>query len=87
MLNKKYLIDFKAFIEYSNEMDDIYKDTEEYNRNKKQKKLIVFDDMIAGVLSNEKLKPIVTEIFIRDRKLNYFSCFYHTILFCCFEKY
>ena len=51
-------------------MDDIYKDIEEYNPNKKRKILIVFDDMIADILSNKKLKPIVTELFIRSRKLN-----------------
>ena len=42
----KYLNDSKAFIEYSNDMDDIYKNIEEYNPNKKQKILIVFDDMV-----------------------------------------
>ena len=51
-------------------MNDIYKSVEEYNPNKEQKILIVFDDMIADMLSNKKLNPIVTELFIRDRKLN-----------------
>ena len=51
-------------------MDDIYKNIEEYNPIKKQKILIVFDDMIAELLSNKKLNPIVTELFIRGRKLN-----------------
>ena len=51
-------------------MDDIYKNIEEHNPNKKRKTLIVFDDMIADVLSNNKLNPIVTELFIIDRKLN-----------------
>ena len=46
----KYLNYFKAFIEYSNDMDDIYKNTEEYNPNKKRNILIVFDDMIADCL-------------------------------------
>ena len=50
-------------------MDDIYKNIEEYNRNKKCKILIVFDNMIADMLSNKKLNPIVTELFIKDRKL------------------
>ena len=50
-------------------MDDIYKNIEEYNPNKKRKILIVFDDMIADMLSNKKLNPIVTELFIRGRKL------------------
>ena len=51
-------------------MDDIYKNIEEYNSNKKRKILMVFDDMIADMLSNKKLNPIVTELFIRGRKLN-----------------
>ena len=46
--------DCKAFIEYSNDMDDIYKNIEEYNPSKKRKILIVFDDMIADMLSNKK---------------------------------
>ena len=51
-------------------MDDIYKNISEYNPNKKRKKLIVFDDMIGDMLSNKKFNPIVTEQFIRRRKLN-----------------
>ena len=51
----KYLNDSKAFIEYSNDMDDIYKNIEEYNPNKKRKILIVFDDMIADMLSNKNV--------------------------------
>ena len=60
----------KAFIEYSNDMDDVSRNIEEYNPNKKQKILIVFDDIIADMLSNKKLNPILTEIFITERKLN-----------------
>ena len=59
----------KAFIEYSNDMH-IYKNIEEYNPNKKRQILIVFDDMIADMLSNEKFNPVVTELFVRGRKLN-----------------
>ena len=62
--------DSKAFIEFSSEMDDIYKNIEEYNPNKRGKILIVFDDMIADMLSNKKLNPKVTELLIRGRKLN-----------------
>ena len=62
--------DSEAFIEYSNDMDNIYKNIEEYNPNKKYKILIVFDDMIAGMVSNKKLNPIVSELFIRGGKLN-----------------
>ena len=51
-------------------MDDIYKNIEEYNPNKKRELLIVSDDIIADMLSNKKLNPIVAELFIRDRKLN-----------------
>ena len=46
-------------------MDDIYKNIEEYYPTKKRKILIVFDDMIADMLSNGKFNPIVTELFIR----------------------
>ena len=51
-------------------MDDIYKNIEEYNPNKKRKVLIIFDDIIADMLRNKKLYPIVTELFVRRRKLN-----------------
>ena len=66
----KHFNDSKAFIEYSNDADDIYKKNEEYNPNKKRKILVVFDDMIAHILSNEKSNPVVTELSIRERKLN-----------------
>ena len=64
----------KAFIEYSNDMDDVYKNIEEYNPNKKRKILIVFDDMIADMACNKKLNPIVTQLVIRGRKLNILFC-------------
>ena len=50
-------------------MDDIYKSIEEYNPNKQQKISIVFDDIIANMISNKKLNPKVTELIIRGRKL------------------
>ena len=56
----KYFNDSKCFIEYSNNMDDIYKNIEENNPNKKRKILVVFSDMIANKLSNEKFNPIIT---------------------------
>ena len=61
--------DPKAFIEYSNDMRDVYKDIDEYNPDKENKILIDFDDMIADMIHNKKLNSIVTE-FIRGRKLN-----------------
>ena len=51
-------------------MDDIYKNIEDYNPNKKQNLLIAFHDMTSDILSNSKLNPIVTELFIRGRKSN-----------------
>ena len=51
-------------------MDDIYKNIQEYNPNKKRKILIIFDDMIADMLSNKKLNLIVTEMFIWGRKFS-----------------
>ena len=60
----------KAFIEYSNYMRDVYKNIDEYNLDKDNKNLIVFDDMIADVINNKKLNSIATELFIRGRKLN-----------------
>ena len=59
----KHFNDPKAFIEYSNDMRDIYKNIDSYNLNKENKILIVFDDMIADMISNKKLKSIVTELF------------------------
>ena len=72
----EHLNDYKAFIEYSNDMDHIYENIEEYNPKKKCKILTFFDDMIADkTLSNKKLNPIVTESFITSRKLNIFLIF------------
>ena len=62
--------DPKAFMEYSNDMQDVYKNIEDYNPIKKRKVLIIFDDMIADMISYNKLNPTVTELFIRGRKLN-----------------
>ena len=57
-------------MEYSNDMEDIYKNIENYNPGKKRKMLIVFDDMIADMINNKELNPVVIELFIRGRKLN-----------------
>ena len=62
--------DLKAFIEYSNDMQDLYEKINEYNPGKKCKILIAFDDMIADVINNKKLNSVVSEQFIRRRKLN-----------------
>ena len=49
-------------------MQDIYKNIDEYNIDKERKILIVFDDMIADMISNKKLNSVVTELFMRGRK-------------------
>ena len=51
-------------------MQGVYKNTEEYNLGKKREVLMVFHDMIVDMRNNEKLNPVVIELFIRDRKLN-----------------
>ena len=62
--------DPKAFINYSNDMRNVYKNTNYYNPNKENKILIVFDDMTAVMINNKKPNSIVTELFIRGWKLN-----------------
>ena len=62
--------DRKAFIEYSDDMQDVYKNIGEYNIWKKRKISIVFDDVIADMIINKKINPVVIEFFIRSRKLN-----------------
>ena len=52
-------------MEYPNNMDNIYKNIEEYNPNQKYKILIIFDDMVADMISNKKLNSLVSELFIR----------------------
>ena len=66
----KYFNNPKAFIEYSNDMYDIYKNINDYNLDKENKILTVFDNMIADMINNKKQNSIVTELFIRDRTLN-----------------
>ena len=66
----KHFNDPKAFIEYSNDMHDVYKNISDYNPDKENKILIVFDDIIADMINNKKLNSIITELFIRSRKLN-----------------
>ena len=62
--------DSKAFIVYSNNMQDVFKNIEECNIGKERQILIVFDDMIADLINNKKLNSVVTELFISGRKLN-----------------
>ena len=65
-----YFKDFKAFIEYSNDMCNVYKNINHYNPDKENNILIVFHDMIADMIQNKKLNSTVTELFIKGRKPN-----------------
>ena len=84
LINKREFVgvnhfnDPKAFIEYSNDICNFYKNTNCYSPDKGNKILIAFDYMIANIIQNKKLNSIVTELFIRGRK--YFSCFYYSII-------
>ena len=60
----------KEFIYYSQTIDDVYENLEDYNPTKKRRVLIVFDDMIADMKSNKKLSHIAAELFLRGRKFN-----------------
>ena len=66
----KNLNDPKAFIEYSDDMDDVLDDINNYNKNRDKKVLIVFDDMIADIEYNKNFKRIIKELFYRARKIN-----------------
>ena len=54
----------------TNDMQDVYKNIDEYNLDKERKILIVFDDIIADMINNKKLNSTVSELFIKDKKLN-----------------
>ena len=60
----KHFNDSTAFIEYSNDMDDIFTNIDDYNKKRKRKVLIVFDDMIADIMSSKKFKAIIKEFLL-----------------------
>ena len=62
--------DSNAFNEYSNSMEDILSNIEDYNKKRKRKVLVIFDDMISHVMSDKKAQQILKDLFIRCRKLN-----------------
>ena len=66
----KHVNNPNAFIECSNTMDDVYENIDDDNPIRKRKKLIVFDDMIADIMTNRRFQAIIKELFIRCRKLN-----------------
>ena len=66
----KHLNDPTAFIEYSDNMNDVYADISNYNKKRENKVLIVFDDMIADIEYNKSFKKMIKELFYRGRKIN-----------------
>ena len=76
LINKREQVGIKnlknphAFIEYSNDMNDVLENINNYNKSRDKKVLIIFDDMIADIMRCEKFNAIVKELFIRCRKLN-----------------
>ena len=61
----KNYADPNAFIEYSNTMDDVFSNIDDYNPERKRRILIVFDDIIADIMTNKKFQSIIRESFIR----------------------
>ena len=66
----KNLNDPQAFIEYSDDMNDVLDDINNYDKNRDKKVLIVFDDMIADIEYSKNFKRIIKELFYRARKIN-----------------
>ena len=66
----KNLNDPHAFIGYSDDMNDVLNDINNYNKNRDKKVLIVFDDMVADIEYNKNFKRIIKELFYRARKIN-----------------
>ena len=66
----KHLNDSKSFIECSNAMNGVYVNIDNYNPSRNRKILIVFDDMIADIMTNKKFQSVIKELFIRCRKIN-----------------
>ena len=66
-------------------MDDVYENINDYNSRRKRKILIVYDDMIAGIMKNKKFQATIKELFIRCRKLNISLVLSHSLIFL-FQK-
>ena len=79
----KHLNNLKAFIEHSNTIDDIYNNIDYYNPTRKRKILIVFNDMIADIMTHKKSSATIKELFITCGKLNMYLVYYHAVLFFC----
>ena len=82
----KHLNDPNAFIECSNTMDNVFDNIDGYNPNRKRKILIVFDDMIADIMTNKKFQAIIKELFVSCRKVNILLVFKIQSYFCCSKR-
>ena len=69
-LGIKHVNNLSAFVEYSNTMDDVYENINDYNSNRRRKILIVFDNMIVDIMTSKNFQAIIKELFIRCRQLN-----------------
>ena len=67
-------------------MDDVYNNFDDYNAKRKRKVLIVFDDMIADIMTNKRFQAIIKELFIRCRKLNISLVFITQSYFSALEE-
>ena len=81
----KHYNDPTAFFESSNTMNGVYEHIDNYSPKRDKKVLIVFDDMIADIMTNKKSEAIIKELFIRCRKLN-ISLVFITVLFFCSKR-
>ena len=61
-------------------MDDVYSNIDDYNTRSRRKVLIVFDDMIADIMTNKIFKAIIKDLFIRCRKLNIYLVLTHKLI-------
>ena len=82
----KHVNDPNAFIECSNTLDDVYENINDYNSSRRRKILIVFDDMIADIMTNKRFQAIIKELFIRCRKLNISLVFITQSYFFCSKR-
>ena len=82
-----YFNDSKAFVEYSNDLNDIYKKHLRIKSKQKTKTFSFFDDMMADMFSDKKFNPIVTELFIREEKLKAYLVFIITQFYFAVPKY
>ena len=82
----KHFNDSNAFIECSNKTDDVYENIDDYNSKRKRTFLVIFNDMIANIMSNKKFQTIIKELFIRCRKLNVSLVFITQSLFFCSKR-